>query len=260
MNSGTYALTFSLINEYNIEFTIKNKQEQTSLKYNRINEIFYFDKQNELSKTILENQFQLKKIIHSALKGKPGTGQTIHFAFIKGFPFVNNQDFSHYIQVDRRNKHLKIKVKKNGTKNTYKIYADGSYSQNTKQASYAGFVEDEKGNRQLYQASTPYKSSNLMELLAISEGLKRLANIEKIQVNTDSRFVIRGLVQWIYFWKLNDWHTAQGKKVKFIKHWQEVDQLTQGKVLEIKWIKAHSGNVNHNLCHQMAKQIAIFKQ
>ncbi len=259
MKTNNYTLTFTLINKDQIKFIVKNKHERVLVRYNKKNEKFSFDNQNELHEIIQENYLQLKKIIHSAIKGKLTPGQSIHFAFIKDFPFINNHDFNHYILVDRRNNHLDIQVKKKETENIHKIYADGSYAQDIEQSGYAGIILDDRGNQQVFYSSLPVKSSNLMELVAIIEGLKRLIHIDKIQVNTDSRFVIRGLAQWVHFWKLNDWHTAQGDKVRFAKHWQQIDRLSEGKLLELKWIKAHSGDLNHSLCHQLAKQIATTK-
>ena len=92
-----------------------------------------------------------------------------------------------------------------------------------------------------------------MELLAVIEGIKILYDIENIQINTDSRYVIRGLAQWIHFWRLNDWQTAYGRKVKYAKHWQEIYQLCENKIIELKWIKGHSGNKKQSFCHNLAR-------
>jgi len=256
MELANYILSFSWMDEEQASFTVQNNREKISVRYNRKNGNFSFDNHNELSETIRENQFQLKKIINSALKGKETPGQPIHFSFIKDFPFIKNDDFNGYIQVDRRYNGLDIQVKNNETENIHKLFTDGSYAHDREQSGYAGIIEDPGGNQQVFHASSSVKSSNLIELLAISEGLERLMHVEKIQVNTDSRFVIRGLAQWIHFWKLNDWHTAQGSRVKFARHWQQLDRLSEGKFLELKWIKAHSGDSNHTFCHQVAKQIA----
>jgi len=259
MEPNCYKLIFSLIIKNTISFTVVNKREEVSVIYNKDNDKFTYNNQNELSKIINDNKLQLKKILHSALKGKQITNHPIHFGFIKGFPFINSHDFNHYIQVDRRNNGLDIQVRKKETNNIYKIFADGSYSKNEEQSGFAGIIEDEKGNQQVFQECLPVKSSNLIELLAVTEGLKRLIHIDKIQVNTDSRYVIRGLIQWVHFWKLNNWHTAQGNKVKYASHWQQIDKLSDNKLIELKWIKGHSGDVNHSYCHQMAKQLATNK-
>ena len=260
MELADYTLTISSIDEAQVIFTLQNKRGQISVRYNRKKGNFSFDDQNELSEAIRENQLQVKKIIHSALKGKRTPGQTIHFSFIKDFFFIKNDDYNGYIQVDRRYNSLEIQVSKDESPNIHKLFTDGSYAHDREQSGYAGIIEEPGGNRQVFHAYSTVKNSSLIELLAINEGLERLMHVDKIQVNTDSRFVIRGLAQWIYFWKLNDWHTAQGTRVKFVRHWQLLDRLSEGKFLELKWIKAHSDVPNHILCHHMAKQIATGKQ
>ncbi len=254
-----HTLTFTSICNEHISFRLKNKSENIFIKYDRNKEIFSCPIQNELSGLIKENVIQLKKIIHSALKGRTVPGQTICFAFIRDFPFLKDEDFNHYIRLDRRKSELSISVCKKETAPIYKIYADGSYATEKSQSGYAGIIIDTMGKMEPYHSVSQSKSSNEMELLAVLEGLRRLKHIDKIQVNTDSRFVIRGLIQWMHFWRLNNWHTAQALKVKYAKYWKELDKITNGKFLEIKWIKAHSGDENHTICHQKAKQIATMK-
>ena len=82
LQTTSYTLCFSLIEEEEVTFTIQNKHEKITVRYNKNNDDFSFDDQKELAEAIRENQFQLKKIIHSALKGKPTPGQSIDFAFI----------------------------------------------------------------------------------------------------------------------------------------------------------------------------------
>lgn len=254
-----YTLTFSVIKETQVNFTVQDQLTRIEARYNKSRGEFYFDTHNELSKELVQNQLQLKKIIHSALKGKGGSHQPVNFAFIKDFPFLRNHDYENYIQVDRRNKSLDIQVKKLESVNIHKLYTDGSYSSDEARSAYAGVIIEPGNYRYTFHSSSQVKSSNLIELLAITEGLKQLQHVEKIQVNTDSRFVIRGLAQWIHFWKLNDWHTAYGSRVKFARHWKELDRFSDGKLIELKWIKARSGNPEHNRCHQIAKQIATAK-
>ena len=93
-----------------------------------------------------------------------------------------------------------------------------------------------------------------MELMGVSEGLERLKDVERVQINTDSRFVIRGLVQWVHFWRYNDWQTAYGRSVKFREQWQRIDALCSDKLIQFKWIKGHSGHEMQDYCHRLAQQ------
>lgn len=256
MDFNNYTLTVKLRDEEKIIFEVADNLQKTPVIYYIQNENITFINRSLLSEVLVKNQFQFDKIIKSAAKGNLLPGQQIDFVFIEKFTFLNNNDYNHFIRIDNRNNNLSIGVSKEGTNSIHKMYTDGSYAGDINHSGYAGIVEDERGNREIFFASFPNGSNNLMELLAVVEGLKRLQHVEKIQINTDSRFVIRGLSQWIHFWKLNNWQMAYGRKIRYEEHWQLLDLLCRGKFLELKWIKAHSGDINHTLCHQLAKQIA----
>lgn len=244
------------IKEQEIECFLSDEKENIQLTYFPREENIIFSNNTCLSKALRNNEFQFLKVMRSAIKGDLKVGQSINCVFIEGFNFLKESDFHHYIRVDRRNKKLDITTSETEIKAIHKIYADGSYASKTKQSGFGGFTEDMDGNQQIFQQSFKNGSSNLMELLAVLEGLQCLKAIDKIQVNTDSRFVIRGLAQWVHFWKHNNWQTAYGTEVKFAKHWQEIEQLCEGKFIEFKWIKGHSGHEKQDFCHLLAQESA----
>lgn len=215
-----------------------------------------FKTKNLLSKTIEQFRFQFTKVLRSALNGKIQHRNTIHCVFIEGFVFLDETQYNHYIQLDRRHGQLKISSSPHETPQLPKLYTDGSYAALTQNSGFGAIIEHPEGNKEIFSQSFPEGGSNLMELLAVLEGLKRLQQEAKIQILTDSRFVIRGMVQWIHFWKHNNWQTAHGKTVCFVKEWQEMDALSEGKYLEFKWIKGHSGHSKQDFCHKLARKSA----
>jgi len=90
----------------------------------------------------------------------------------------------------------------------------------------------------------------------VIEGLKKTQHIENLRIISDSRYVIKGLTEWVFNWKLNDWHTAQGEKVKNIEYWQEFDKLTENKYIEFEWVKGHSSQYENSICDFYAKMLA----
>lgn len=235
---------------------ISDNTENLRLIFSPENETIGFTSHNYLADIVRKNQFQFNKVMRSAVKGNISPGQTIHCVFLEGFNFLDNSDYSRFIVMDRRDGKLEISANEDEMGASHKIYADGSFAGNTKQSGYGGFIEYPDGNREIFSESFDDGNSNLMELLAVTEGLQRLKHVTRIQVNTDSRFVIRGLVQWVHFWKHNNWQTAYDSTVKFEKQWQIVDQLCEGKIVEFKWIKGHSGHEEQDFCHQLAQQSA----
>ncbi|WP_430813528.1 ribonuclease H family protein [Carboxylicivirga sp. RSCT41] len=213
-------------------------------------------KDDSLASIITANRFQLEKVLNSALKGRIAAGQGINCVFIEDFPFLNDGQFNQFIRIDRRNKQLAISASKSSQGTFHKLYTDGSYVCATGSSAYAGLTETPDGKQEIFSRGFKQGSSNLMELLAVIDGMQHLQHATRIQLFTDSRFVIRGLAQWIYFWEHNNWQTSFGEKVKFAHHWQHLHQLIDGKLTELKWIKGHSGHVEQSFCHQLARQTA----
>ncbi|TKG95621.1 ribonuclease HI [Puteibacter caeruleilacunae] len=247
-------ITVEAIHDNYIGCYISDLQESIRLCYYPEDSTLSINQENNLSRTLHNNKVQFEKVIRSAIKGKMTIGQTINCVFIEDFNFIQESDFSRYIRVDRRNGELAITTSDTGTEEIHKIYADGSHAAETGLSGFGGFTQDLSGKRATYNASFKEGSSNQMELMAVIKGLQLLELVEEIQINTDSRFVIRGLAQWVHFWRHNNWQTAYGCDVKFAKCWQQIDQLCDNKVIEMKWIKGHSGNAEQTFCHDLAKQ------
>jgi ribonuclease HI len=247
-------VTIETVQEDKIGCLISDTTVNLQLYFFPKNGSISYSAHNYLVDVIRMYQFQFDKIMRSAIKGNLTTGQTINCVFIDGFTFLNSNDYNRFIQMDRRAGKLSISTSEAGSQGFYKLFADGSFSSKTKQSAYGGFIEDQMGNREIFHKSFKDGGSNLMELLAVTEGLQLLKHVMKIQVNTDSRFVIRGLVQWVHFWRFNNWQTAYGSGVKYAKYWQHIDQLCDDKILEFKWIKGHSGHIEQDFCHKLAKQ------
>ncbi len=242
------------LDDSNIHCFIENASGDNRLGYHIPDGTITLTKANQLAAVIRTNRHQFEKVIRSAIKGNIKVGQTINCVFIEGFNFLKEPDFFRCIRLDRRGGHLDITTTDSGSSTIHKIYADGSCISATKQSGYGGFIEDPEGKQEMFFQTFAEGSSNLMELLAVTEGLQRLKPVEIIQVNTDSRFVIRGLAQWSHFWKHNNWQTAYGREVRYAKYWKEAYRLCENKLLEFNWIKGHSGNGKHDLCHWLAKE------
>ena len=253
MNAINLTVKIESIHDHKIGCNISNEKQSVFLNYFPNDGNLIFEEESKLAKVVMRNKIQFEKVIRSAINGNPHIGQTINCVFIEGFNFLKDTDFTKYICVDRRHGNINISLNKAGSVKIHKIYSDGSFSEIVGQSGYGGFIETPNGKRQVYTRSFSEGSSNLMELLAVIEGIKILYDVENIQINTDSRYVIRGLAQWIHFWRLNDWQTAYGRKVKYTKHWQEIYQLCENKMIELKWIKGHSGNKEQSFCHNLAR-------
>ena len=249
-------LTIENIAESRIGCRAGYKTDEILFNYYPQREELGFDGNSPLTEILEKNKFQFNKIIKSAMSRKLTVGQSISCVFIEGFRFLSEEDFKGYIRMDRREEKLTLSVCGDESEGIDKIYADGSFNPDVMGSGYGGIIEKINGEREIFSRSFHGGGSNQMELLAVLDGLKRMASAEELQINTDSRYVIRGMVQWMHFWRHNDWQTAYGRSVKFAEHWQELDRLSEGKFIELKWIKGHSGHAIQNFCHELAQKSA----
>ena len=215
-----------------------------------------FREEKHLSEILNQYQFQFEKIIRSAISGKLTVGQKIRCVFLDGFNFLTETDFNNFIRMDRRGGGLRISSSTEESEGLIKIFTDGSFTPDSMKSGYGGIIKYSDGGHDIFSRTFSSGGSNLMELLAVLEGLNRLRSINEIQVNTDSRFVIRGMVQWMHFWKHNDWQTAYGRQVRFEEHWRQLFGLSEDKLIEFKWIKGHSGHLEQEFCHNLARKSA----
>ena len=81
-----------------------------------------------------------------------------------------------------------------------------------------------------------------MELIASIEALKYIKTKSKINLFTDSKYIIDGIKVWIKNWKLNNWKTKTNKDVKNLDLWKELDDLHSFHSVQWTWVKGHSGD------------------
>jgi len=133
------------------------------------------------------------------------------------------------------------------------IYTDGACSGNP---GFGGWGAILMFNEHVKKISGGSKetTNNQMEIKAVIEALKIIKKPHKIIINTDSKYVMDGITKWIKSWKKNGWRTADGKAVKNIELWQELDHEVAKHNIEWCWVKGHSGNEYNNIADELARK------
>ncbi len=204
-----------------------------------------------------KNECQLRKILHTKRL------DTYYKGFLLKVVISNKKDVFAF------NDHNKIAVvdKLNGQNNYYtinkgltdisRVYTDACFMQNDYQGAYAVIIKDEKSNMNLYSGKIDVRSNNLAELIAAIKGLETVADKKYIRITSDSQYVKKGLTEWIINWKLNNWYTSSGDKVKNIDYWKRFDKLTDDKYIEFEWVKGHNAHPENTLCHKYAREAVL---
>jgi len=250
-------LTMSIEDKKNDRYVINisSKTENTKIIFSPVTKVLEFLEENELALFLKKNEYQLRKILHNKRKN------TYYKRFELVFVLRDRKD------VEAFNDRSKIVVlDKRKTNNSYvidegiepidKLYIDGSYLEKQNKGGVAILHKDIYGKYHLYVEKITNKTSNLTEMIAAIRGVEILNDIDKLRIITDSQYVRKGLTEWIFNWKLNDWKTANGEKVNNIEWWQKFDNITQNKYIEFEWVKGHSNHFENTICDLYAKEAA----
>ena len=92
-----------------------------------------------------------------------------------------------------------------------------------------------------------------MELTAVVEALKLLKRPCKVNLHSDSAYVVNAFNhKWIYGWIKKNWKTADGSPVKNKEIWQELYSLTKIHDVTFIKVKGHADNEFNNRCDELA--------
>lgn len=70
--------------------------------------------------------------------------------------------------------------------------------------------------------------------------------------NTDSKYVMQGINEWMAQWKQNGWRTAAKKPVKNIDLWQQLDDEVNRHNINWQWVRGHAGIEGNELADRLA--------
>jgi len=239
------------------QINIESENLNSEILFSRELKELKFISDGFLTDILKENEYQLRKILHNKRKDTFYVGFKLNFIINKNIDAVSFNDIENLIVYDRREQIAKVYVKEKYKQNFITLYTDGAYSEKKKKCAYVSLI---KSNKELYDIKFGIKdiqNSSLIEMIAVIEGLKLLKNETKVRIVTDSRYVIKGLTEWIYNWKLNDWYTAQGEQVKNKEYWLEYSKLTMGKYIEFEWVKGHSDHFENTICDRYASELLV---
>ena len=97
-------------------------------------------------------------------------------------------------------------------------------------------------------------TNNRMELMAAIQALEALKKPCKVELHTDSTYVMKGISEWIHNWKRRGWKTADKKPVKNEDLWKRLDAARLRHEVDWRWIKGHAGHEHNERADELARQ------
>jgi ribonuclease HI len=131
------------------------------------------------------------------------------------------------------------------------IYTDGACRGNPGPGGW-GVVLGFQDKQKTLNGYAPETTNNRMELIAVIEALRALKRSCDIEINTDSKYVMQGITEWLHNWKRNGWKTAAKKPVKNVDLWQQLDDEVNRHEVDWRWVKGHSGVAGNEHADQLA--------
>lgn len=147
-----------------------------------------------------------------------------------------------------------------------RIYTDGACSGNPGPGGWGMvFNSDEKCDT--FSGMSLATTNNQMELMAVIKALARIIKNydveDEFELYSDSAYVISSInQQWVARWKLNNWRTTSGDKVKNQDLWLKFDRvysklIADGYKVKFIKVKGHSGNTFNELVDSIARNEAL---
>jgi ribonuclease HI len=97
-------------------------------------------------------------------------------------------------------------------------------------------------------------TNNRMEMMAVIQALETLKRPCRVEIFTDSVYVMKGITEWIEQWKKRQWKTAAKKPVKNVELWQRLEQAINRHDVAWTWVKGHSGVPENERADELARQ------
>jgi len=136
---------------------------------------------------------------------------------------------------------------------TVKIYTDGACRGNPGLGGWGVLLVFEDQEKELCGGDVD-TTNNKMELKAAIEGLKALTEPCLVELTTDSKYVMKGITEWIENWKKNHWKTANKKPVKNKDLWIELYDLKSKHQINWNWVKGHAGHRENEIADELANK------
>lgn len=136
------------------------------------------------------------------------------------------------------------------------IYTDGACSGNPGPGGYGAIL---KYNGQEKELSGGYKqtTNNRMELMAIIVGLESLKEKCRVDLYSDSKYIIDAVNQgWAKRWRQNGWMRNKKDAAKNPDLWEHLLDLLEKQSVTMHWVKGHAGHPENERCDRLAVQAA----
>ena len=133
------------------------------------------------------------------------------------------------------------------------LFTDGACKGNPGPGGWGALLVCKGVEKELW-GGEPNTTNNRMELMAAIMALEALKRPCKVELHTDSKYVMQGITEWMRGWKARGWLTADKKPVKNADLWQRLDAARLRHDVKWRWVKGHAGHELNERADQLANR------
>ena len=139
------------------------------------------------------------------------------------------------------------------------IYTDGACSGNPGPGGWGALMIFNDQKKQIFghQLET---TNNQMEIMAAISALQQLKKTCRVKLYTDSKYLQKGITEWVHNWQKNNWQNRDNKPLKNVELWQNLQREIKKHYIIWSWVKGHSDNEGNDIADSLAvkgKEIAM---
>ena len=132
------------------------------------------------------------------------------------------------------------------------IFTDGACSGNPGPGGWGAILRYKAHEKEL-SGGEAETTNNRMELMALIAALEQLKEPCKIDLCSDSQYVINGLQKgWAKGWRARGWKKADKSPALNSDLWARLLDLSEAHTIHYNWIKGHAGHPENERCDRLA--------
>jgi ribonuclease HI len=140
------------------------------------------------------------------------------------------------------------------------VFTDGASKGNPGPGGWGVVVVTPDGHVTELGGGAALTTNNKMELTGAIQALSRIERVAgRVEVYTDSTYVIQGIREWIHGWRRRDWKTSTGTDVLNRDLWEALSDLTTTRgARNISWhyVRGHVGTPGNERVDEIADAFA----